>query len=240
MWWKKKKVAAVAGGAEARPAGLEQGAPKLEVARKKNEKLPGPKRVPKMIEKFMVDEYKIDPEIVEILKMLVKYRPQQKNIFDCRIFDPEEAEALGVKVIDYNSLSDHTDMILYDGWMDEDAKKVELSEQRKMDYNVPIPTLQEIQQQIEALADPGSRAFFYQARGPAAGGPLGRGAAVVALNPPGEKKKGKKYAVYTSNMFKMDLVGEPLKLYSSDKPLEIAKWIKNAYHKRGRLSESEA
>ena len=150
MWWKKKKVAVAAGGAggtEVTPQGIgEEEAPKLEVARQKIEKLPGPKRVPKMIELLLVDEYKIDPEIVEILKMVVRHRQQKEKIFDCRIFDPEEAEALGVKVVDYNSLSDHTDMILYDGWFDEDSKQVELSEKRKMDYGVPILTLQEIQQ----------------------------------------------------------------------------------------------
>ena len=243
MWWKKKKVAVAAGGGsgtEVTPQGRgAEEVPKLEIARQKVEKLPGPKRVPKMIELFLIDEYKIDPEIVEILKMVMRHRQQKEKIFDCIIFDPEEAEALGVKVVDYNSLSDHTDMILYDGWFDEDSKQVELSEKRKMDYGVPILTLQEIQQKIEELADPGNSVFFYQARGPAAGGPLGRGAALVEFNPPGEKKKGKKYTVYTSNMFKMDLVGEPLMLYSSDKSVEIAKWIKNAYHKRGRLSESE-
>ena len=225
-----------AGGTEVTPQGRgAEEVPKLEIARQKVEKLPGPKRVPKMIEKCLVDEYKIDPEIVEILKMVVRHRQQKENAVDCRIFDPEEAEALSVKVVDYNSFNDHMDMILYDGWFDEVAKKVELSEKRKMDYDVPILTVQEIQQQIEALGDPGSTVFFYQARGPAAGGPLGRGAAMVEFNPPGEKKKGKKYTVYTSNMFKKDLVGERLKLYSSDKPVEIAKWIKNAYHKRGGL-----
>ena len=244
MWWKKKKVAAVAGGAggaEVMPPAVDgEATPKLEVVRHKVEKLPGPKRLPRMIETFLSDTYNMDPEIVKTLKMVMKHRPEKENASDCRIFDPEEAEALNLKVTDYNFLNDHTDMILYDGWIDEGSKRVELSEKRKMDYDVPILTLQEIHQKIEALRDPGSTVFFYQARGPVAGGPLGRGAAIVELNPAPAKKKGKKYGVYTSNMFKAELVGERSKLWSSDKPMEIAKWIKNAHHKRARLSESEA
>ncbi len=34
--------------------------------------------------------------------------------------------------------------------------------------------------------------FFYQARGPAVGGPLGRGAAIVEINPNSSGKKEKK------------------------------------------------
>jgi len=97
---------------------------------------------------------------------------------------------------------------------------------------VPLFTETEIQQKIEALAEPGSTTFFYQARGPAVGGPLGRGAAIVELNPDYLTKKGRKYIVYTANVVGMEPAGKRQKLFGSNKPKEIAKWIKEAHHKR--------
>ena len=47
-----------------------------------------------------------------------------------------------------------------------------------MDYDVPIMAFREIHQKIEALHEPVSSVFFYQAQGPAEGGPWGRGAAI--------------------------------------------------------------
>ena len=96
----------------------------------------------------------------------------------------------------------------------------------------PSLLIAEILQRIEALSEPGSQVFFYQARGPAVGGPLGRGAAVVELNPDYLTKKGKKYIIYTANVVGMEPVSKRQKLYDSNKPKDIAKWVKTAHHKR--------
>jgi len=109
---------------------------------------------------------------------------------------------------------------------------VQLEEKKKVSYDVPLFTETEILQKIEALSEPGSTVFFYQARGPAAGGPLGRGAAVVELNPNYPGRKAKKYIVCTANVVGMEPVDKRQKLLESDKPKEIAKWIKEAHHKR--------
>jgi hypothetical protein len=213
MLWKKKAV-------------LEK-PPQTKV-----EKLPGPRPIPGLVEIRLIADYKMDPDLVHIFKAVVHRSPRAEKAFDCRIFDESEAEASAVQIKDYTSLDGHPELILYEGWFDEGSKQVELIEKKRTSYDVPLFTETEIQQKIEALSEPGSTVFFYQARGPAVGGPLGQGAAIVELNPNYPAKKGKKYIIYTANVVGMEPVSNRQKLYDSDKPKEIAKWIKNAHHKR--------
>jgi len=101
---------------------------------------------------------------------------------------------------------------------------------------VKIFALDEILQKIESLSEPGSTVFFYIAGSPALGGPLGRGAAVVEVNPNYPGPKQKKYNLYADNV---DGGGQPVGkrqlLFSSDKPKEVASWIKERHHKPTRV-----
>jgi hypothetical protein len=239
MFWKKKQVAVApvsdgpAVATEAKPSEAKvEVSPKKKVEGSKIEKLSGPRRLPEFVEKHLVANYKWDAELVRILKAVVRKRPQAEKAFDCRIFDESDAEAIEIRIKDYTYLDGHPELILYEGWFDEESKRVELVEKRKMSYDVPLFTEAEIRQKIEALSESANTVFFYLARGPAAGGPLGRGAAIVELNPGYSQKKGKKYIIYTANVVGMEPVAEKNKLFDSDKPKEIAKWIKDAHHKR--------
>lgn len=58
------------------------------------------------------------------------------------------------------------------------------------------------------------------------------GAAVIELNPNYPGKKQKKYIVYPADVIDMQPVGKGQKLFDSDKPKNIARWIKDAHHKR--------
>jgi hypothetical protein len=213
MLWKKKAV-------------LEK-PPQTKV-----EKLPGPRPIPGLVEKRLIADYKMDPDLVNIFKAVVRRSPKAGKAFDCRIFDESEAEASAVQIKDYTSLDRHPELILYEGWFDEGSKHVELIEKRGVSCDIPFFTETEIQQKIEALSEPGSSVFFYQARGPAAGGPLGRGAAIVELNPNYPAKRKTKYIIFTANVIGMKPVSNMKKIYDSNEPKEIAKWIKNAHHKR--------
>jgi hypothetical protein len=197
----------------------------------KVEKLPGPKPIPGLVGKYLIAEHKIDPNLVQILKAVVRRSPKVEKAFDCRIFDGSEAEASEVQIKDYTSLDEHPELILYEGWFDEESKRVELEEKKKVIFDVPLFTETEILQKIEALSEPGSTVFFYQARGPAVGGPLGRGAAIVELNP-NYPTKGKKYIIYTANVVGMEPVSKGEKLFDSSKSKDVAKWIKEAHIKR--------
>lgn len=196
------------------------------------EKLPGPMQIPGLVGKHLLTEYKMEPDLMQILKAVVRKNPKAVKMFDCRIFDPSEAEASEIRIKDYTSLDEHPELLLYEGWFDEGSKHAELKEVKKLSFNVPLLTEMEILQKIEALNEPGSMAFFYQARGPAVGGPLGRGVAIVELNPNYSGKKGKKYIIYTANVVGMEPVSRRQKLYESDKPKELARWVKESHHKR--------
>ena len=97
---------------------------------------------------------------------------------------------------------------------------------------VTIFALDEILKKIESLSEPGSTVFLYIAGSPASGGPFGRGAAVVEVNPNYPGPKQKKYNLYADNV---DGSGQPVGkrqlLFSSDKTKEVASWIKERHHK---------
>jgi len=198
----------------------------------KVEKLPGPKPILGLVVKHLIAEYKMEPDLAQILKAVVRRSPKAGKAFDCRIFDEAEAEAREMQIKDYTSLDGHPELILYEGWFDEQSKGVELEEKKKVIFDTPLFTEIEILRKIEALTEPGSTVFFYQARGPAVGGPLGRGAAIVELNPDYLTKKGRKYIIYTANVVGMEPVSKRQKLYDSNKPKDIAIWVKGAHHKR--------
>lgn len=198
-----------------------------------SEKLAGPKEIPSVVQSYMQANKILDPDLVRLLKSVVKRKPENgQKAFYIRIFDEADALANKIQIKNYLTLDDHTKLIIYDGWFDEATRKVELVEKNKLSQETQIFSLEEIVQKIEALSTPGNTVFFYMARGPANGGPLGRGAAVVELTPPIESKKVKKYTIYTTDVVDMKPVGKGDKLFNSDKAKEVAKWIKDAHHKR--------
>jgi hypothetical protein len=205
---------------------------KLVKEEAKKERLPGPQAIPALLQKHLVAEWKMDPDLAQLLKAVVLKKSNGEKAFNIRIFDGSDALAKKVQVKNYSSLGEHSDLILYEGQFDEGSKQVKLEEKKKVSSDTPIFTQAEIQQKIEALSEPGSTVFFYMARGSVSGGPLGMGAAVVELNPNYPGKKQKKYNVYPTDVVDMQPVGKGEKLFDSDKPKDIAKWVKEAHHKR--------
>ncbi len=194
-------------------------------------KLSGPKEIPGTVQNYLIAERKMDPDLVKLLKAVVR-KSATGATFNVRVFDNSEAIAKKVQLKDYTSLDECPDLIIYEGWFDEGAKQVNLEEKKKVNWDTPIFTQAEIQQKIEALREPSSTVFFYVARGVKSGGPLGMGAAVVELNPNHPGKKQKKYIVYTANVTDMQPVGKGDKMFESDKPKDIARWVKEIHHKR--------
>ena len=236
MFWKKKQVtvAPVVEGALGTKPSEKKGEATLQrkAESPKSEKLPGPRLMPDLLAKYITATYKMDNSIVRLFKIVVRKQPNMERALDCRVYDPEEVEANEIKVKDYTSFDSHADLILYDGWFDEQSKQVELSERKKVNFDIPLLTEAEILKKIEALSEPGSSVFFYQNAGSAVGGPLGRGAAIVELNPDYGKKKVKKYIIHTANVVGMEPVANRIKLYQEDKPKEIAKWVAQSHKKR--------
>lgn len=199
---------------------------------KEEEKLRKPQAIPGLVQKYLVDEWKLSPDLVLLLKAVVRKSASRETASDIRIFDESEALAKKVQVAGYTTLDEHVDLILYEGWFSETTKQVELQEKKKVDWDTPLFTEAEIQQKIEALNEPGGTVFFYMARGGTHGGPLGMGAAVIELNPGYAEKKGKKYNIYTADVVDMQPVGRGQKLFDSNKTKDITRWVKDAHHKR--------
>jgi hypothetical protein len=231
MFWQKKQTSSTAVKEPRAEKGVKLTDVKAEAKKPKTEKLPGPRPIPGPVGTHLMTEYKLSANLVQILKAVVHKRPQGEAAFDIRIFDQSEADAKEMQIRDYTTLNEHPDLVLYEGWFDEDTKHVEMTEKRKVSSDVPLFTEAEIQRKIEALSQPGSTVFFYQARGPAYGGPLGKGAAIVELNP-NYPKKGKKYNIHTANVVGTEPVAHWQKLFDSNKSAEIAKWIKDAHQQR--------
>jgi hypothetical protein len=199
---------------------------------KEEGKLSGPKEIPGLVQNYLVAERKMDAGLVKLLKAVVDKSATGGKAYNIRIFDESEALAKKVQVKDYTSLDERPDLIIYEGWFDEGAKQVKLEEKKMMNFDTPIFTEDEIGQKIEALVEPGSSVFFYVGNGPAYGGPLGKGAAVIELNPNYPGKKQKKYNAYFADVIDMQPAHKENKLFDSDKPKHLASWVKRGHNKR--------
>ncbi len=51
-------------------------------------------------------------------RVVVRPRQENKRIFDIRVFDKGEAEALKIPVKDYTSLDTNPNLIYYEGWVE--------------------------------------------------------------------------------------------------------------------------
>jgi hypothetical protein len=94
-----------------------------------------------------------------------------------------------------------------------------------------IFTEKEILNKIMGLSEPGSTVFFYLSGSPASGGPLGRGAAIIELNPDYPGMKQKRYIIYTDDVDVEQPAGKKQRLFDSDSSKEIAQWIKDRHYK---------
>ena len=198
----------------------------------KKGKLSAPREIPGPVQNYLVAERKMDPDLVKLLKAVIRKSETGEALLDIRVFDNSEAMAKKVQVKDYASLDEHPDLMLYEGWFDERSKQVKLEEKKQVNWDTTIFTQAEIQQKIEALKEPGNTVFFYMAMGGKSGGPLGMGAAVIELNPNHPGKKQKKYIIYAADVTDMQPVGKGDKMFDEDKPKDAAHWVKTAHHKR--------
>jgi hypothetical protein len=235
MFWEKWKK---------KPANGEPSKPEAE-------KLPGPRSIEELVGRQMVMDLKLDPDWTWQLRSVVRRRTGGPHRFDFRVFSEAQVAANKMKVNNYNFFDNYPDLILYQGWFDKVSMDVHFEGNKPMAVpvtekaaaetsvgatapasgEVQIFTEQEIWRKIIGLNEPSSTVFFYLARGPASGGPLGRGAAIVELNPDYPGKKQKRYIFYTDDVDGWKLVGRRKKLFDSDSSKEVTKYIKERHSK---------
>jgi len=197
------------------------------------EKLSRPEDIPELVKKYLNAEHKVSFESLSFLQSVKRGNGNGEKSYDIRIYDPLDASEKKVKISDYYSFNDNTDLLLYEGSYSEKTKQVQLNVLRKVADDIKLYTEQEMVSQIEALKETGSSVFFYLSSSPASGGPLGRGAAVVELTSdiPGKKRR---YTIFTADVVNVQPVNKGTKLWDSEKPKDIAKWIKERHNKRER------
>lgn len=87
-------------------------------------KLPGPRELPQPIGQYLVTQEKKDPDWTWSLKCVLRPHPEKKSRFDCRVFDPSKAGMYGIRIVNYTSLDDHPELILFQGWFDKETNQV--------------------------------------------------------------------------------------------------------------------
>ncbi len=94
-----------------------------------------------------------------------------------------------------------------------------------------IYTEKEIRQRIDALNEQENKVHFYLSSSPSSGGPLGRGAGLVELNPNYPAKGHRKYVVSTHTVDGTGLTGKGMHMFDTDDPKKVSKWIKERHNK---------
>ena len=89
----------------------------------------------------------------------------------------------------------------------------------------------EIKQKIEALNEKENKTHFFLASSPASGGPLGRGAALVELNPKYPAKGQKKYILSAVAVNETQPADKGMRMFDTDDAKHIARWIKERHFK---------
>lgn len=82
-------------------------------------KLPKPKELPEHMGMHLVVKEKLDPDWVWSLKCAKRPHDNNKHLYDFRIFNESDAAGKGLKVVNYDFLNDHPDLILYQGQSDK-------------------------------------------------------------------------------------------------------------------------
>jgi hypothetical protein len=83
-------------------------------------KLSGPTEIPNMAGRHMVLELKKDPDWVWQLRGVT--RPaDKKEAFYCRVFDETQTRKANVKVENWTSLDIHPELILWEGYCDDET-----------------------------------------------------------------------------------------------------------------------
>jgi hypothetical protein len=191
------------------------------------EELAGPQQIPAVVSRHLILWKKVDPFWIPQLKAVVRSDPKSRKVYDIRIFDEDEARARGIYVHNYYTLDEFEDLLLYEGWFNQEIAYVSLTEKAGLGID-PYHTIfsqPEIWMKVSILHEPGSTVFFYLAGGPMRGGPLGKGAAIVELNTDYPYKDHKRYIVHVSDVEGMKPDGNRIRLFASDSARQVANWI---------------
>ena len=102
-----------------------------ELSKAKVERLRKPQNLPQAVGRDLIVDLGKDPDWVWNLKSVVRKTRRGKHRYNVRVFDHAQAAAKGVDVIDYISLDEHPELILFEGWYDRRSWKAQIEEKEK-------------------------------------------------------------------------------------------------------------
>lgn len=90
--------------------------------RKSESGLPGPKELPTAVYRDIVTKLGGEPDETSALKAVIRPKEGDKETFEIRVFDKARAASQRITVKDYDSLTEHPGLILYEGWYNKIAQ----------------------------------------------------------------------------------------------------------------------
>jgi hypothetical protein len=94
-------------------------------------KLAKPKELPDRVGRYLVTQLKEEPDWVWSLRAALRPKADEKDAFEIRIFNPEDAVRKGVAITNFNALDAHPDMILFTGWYKKNTDLVHIEKSLK-------------------------------------------------------------------------------------------------------------
>jgi hypothetical protein len=87
-----------------------------------------PKDIPAPVGQFLVVTLGKNPDWVWNLKAALRRKSDDKDLFDVRVFDPSQAASQRIQVKGYETLSEHPELILFEGWFNKKRHEAKVEE----------------------------------------------------------------------------------------------------------------
>lgn len=97
-----------------------------------SKKLPSPKTIAEPVGRHLVVALKQNPDWVWNLSSALRPRAEDENMFDFRVFDEKAAGSQNIRVKDFNTLTEHPDLILFEGVFNKKTFQVSVIEKQKV------------------------------------------------------------------------------------------------------------
>jgi hypothetical protein len=101
------------------------------------QRLGKPQVLPQAVGRELIVQLGKNPDWVWALKSVVRKSPRGKHRYNVRVFDQALAAGKGISVVDYTTLDDHPELILFEGWYDRRSWKARIEERVKPEESLP-------------------------------------------------------------------------------------------------------
>ena len=103
---------------------------RLDTNSVKTDKLQKPKELPDRVGRHMVVKMGLEPDLVWSLRCVYRKKADEPGIVQIRIFKSQDLSGMGLRQLNYDSLDNHQELILYQGSYKKDSDQVFLTRGR--------------------------------------------------------------------------------------------------------------